>query len=267
MSTREKAKVVVIRQSIERAGSLLSRLRTRGRDTRSVPGVGRMRFGNLRRTRPVSDMWGFDRGRVIDRYYIERFLSQHASDIHGHVLEIANDYYTRQFGGVAVTKVDVLHVTDRLPKVTIIADLTSADVIPADTFDCIVLTQTLQFIYDTRAVIRTLHRILKPGGSVLATCGGITKVSAEDMGRWGDYWRFTSLSVRRLFEESFPADRVTVQSYGNVLSATAFLYGLAADELTASELDTCDSDFEVTIGVRAVKPLSVGSLRNDEHDS
>lgn len=266
MSTSEQANVAMIRETIERAGVLLSRLRGRGRDGNSVPPVGRMRFGSLRRTRPVSDMWGFDRGRVIDRYYIEQFLAQHASDIGGHVLEIANDYYTRQFGGAAVTKVDVLHVSDRLPKVTIVADLASADVIPSDTFDCIVLTQTLQFIYDTRATVRTLHRILKPGGIVLATCGGITKVSAEDMDRWGDYWRFTSLSARRVFEESFPADRVTVQSYGNVLAATAFLYGLAANELTAKELDTSDSNFEVTIGVRAVKPLSVGSLVSDEHD-
>jgi SAM-dependent methyltransferase len=267
MSTSEQANVAMIRQTIERAGFLLSHLRARGGGSNSVPAVGRMRFGSLRRTHPVSEMWGFDRGRVIDRYYIEQFLSDRASDIRGHVLEVANDYYTRQFGGAAVTRVDVLHVSDRLPKVTIIADLTSADHIPSDTFDCIILTQTLQFIYDTRAVVRTLYRILKPGGIVLATCGGITKVSAEDMDRWGDYWRFTSLSARRLFEESFPPDRLTVQSYGNVLTATAFLYGLSADELTRKELDTCDPNFEVTIGVRAVKPLSVGSSGSDEHHS
>jgi SAM-dependent methyltransferase len=251
---------VVIRQTIERAGSLLGRLRSQGQNGNSVPAVGKMRFGSLRRTRPVSETWGFDRGRVIDRYYIEQFLSQHASDIRGHVLEIANDYYTRRFGGAGVTKADVLHVTDRLPQVTIIADLTSADGIPADTFDCIILTQTLQFIYDTRAVVRTLHRILKPGGVVLATCAGITKVSAEDMDRWGDYWRFTSMSARRLFEEAFPANQVTVQSYGNVLTATAFLYGLAAEELSSEELDARDPNFEVTIGVRAVKPASTATL-------
>jgi len=257
----------VIRQTIKRAGTLLRRLRSEGRNGNSVPAVGRIRFGSLRRTRPVSEIWGFDRGRAIDRYYIEQFLCEHASDIRGHVLEIADDYYTRQFGRDRVTRIDVLHVADRLPKVTIVADLTSADLIPSEIFDCIILTQTLQFIYDVHAVVRTLHRILKPGGVVLATGGGITKASAPDMERWGDYWRFTSMSARRLFEESFPADQVSVQSYGNVLTATAFLYGLAAEELSREEMDAYDPNFEVTIGVKAIKPLSVASFASDEHRS
>ncbi len=222
-SSSDRATLVVIPRTIKRAGFLLGWLRSDGRGGKSTPAVGRMRFGSFRRTSPMSTMWGFDRGRVIDRYYIEQFLSEHASSIHGHVLEIADDYYTRRFGGASVAEVDVLHVSDRHPKVTIVADLTSADSIPSHTFDCIILTQTLQFIYDVHAVVQTLYRILKPGGVVLATCGGITKVSAEDMERWGDYWRFTSMSARRLFEEAFPADHVVVQSYGNVLTATAFL--------------------------------------------
>jgi hypothetical protein len=82
------------------------------------------------------------------------------------------------------------------------------------------------------------------------------------MDRWGDYWRFTSMSARRLFEEAFPADQVTVQSYGNVLTATAFLYGLAAEELSSEEMDARDSNFEVTIGVKAVKPASIASFVN-----
>jgi len=250
---------------MKRAESMLSWLRSRGRNGNSVPQVGRMKFGNLRRTHPISEVWGCDRGHVIDRYYIEQFLSEHALDVRGHALEIAGDGYTRRFGGTRVTKIDVLHVADRLPTVTLVADLTSADAIPAETFDCIILTQTLQFIYDVPAVVRTLHRILKPGGVVLATCGGITKVSAEDMDRWGDYWRFTSMSARRLFEEAFPPDHVTVRSYGNVLTATAFLYGLAAEELSKEELDACDSNFEVTIGVRAVKAFSIGSSKSNEH--
>jgi len=254
----------VIHQTLERARSLFQRLRSDGRNGNSAPPVGKMRFGSFRRTSPVSAIWGFDRGLAIDRYYIEQFLGEHASAIRGHVLEIADDYYTRRFGGDRVTRVDVLHVADPLPKVTIVADLTSADQIPSDTFDCIVLTQTLQFIYDIHAAVRTLHRILKPGGVVLATCGGITKASAPDMERWGDYWRFTAMSARRLFEESFPADRVSLQSYGNVLTASAFLYGLSAEELSAEEMDTRDSNFEVAIGVKAVKPPTVAPSARHE---
>ena len=265
MSPGEEGYGGMIRDTVRRAGSLVDWLRSRG-NGHSIPPVGRMRFGALRRTDPISEVWGSDRGHVIDRYYIERFLSRHAVDVRGHTLEIAGDFYSRKFGGAQVTKIDVLHASDWLPTVTLVGDLTSAEFIAAETFDCIIITQTLQFIYDVHATVRTLHRILKPGGVVLATGGGITKVSAEDMERWGDYWRFTSLSARRLFEEAFPPDQVTVESFGNVLTATAFLYGLAVEDLSSEELDVCDPNFPTIIGVRAVKPHH-GSSPSDEQRS
>jgi SAM-dependent methyltransferase len=190
-----------------------------------------VRFGDLRRLKPISRVFGFDRGLCIDRYYIENFLAKHAEDIRGHVLEIGDDTYTRRFGGDRVARSDVLHVQEGNPKATIVADLTCADSIPSDTFDCIIFTQTLQFIYDVRAAIRHLYRILKPGGVLLATFPGISQISRYDMDRWGDYWRFTTLSARRLFEEVFPPGNVTVRAYGNVLAAVAFLHGLSAEEL------------------------------------
>jgi SAM-dependent methyltransferase len=218
------------------------------------PPVGWARFGGLRRLTPISRVFGFDRGLCIDRYYIERFLSLHASDIQGHVLEIGDDSYTRRFGGNRVTKSDVLHVAAGNPKATIVADLTSANDIPSNTFDCMIFTQTLQFIYEVRDAIRTIYRILRPGGVLLATFSGISQISRYDMDRWGDYWRFTSRSARRLFEETFPATSVVVEPHGNVLAAIAFLHGLAREDLHREELDYRDPDYEVLITVRAVKP-------------
>jgi SAM-dependent methyltransferase len=171
------------------------------------------------------------------------------------VLEVAENSYTIRFGGERVTQSEVLHYVIGNPKATIIADLTNAKDISSNTFDCIILTQTLQFIYDVEAAIHTLHRILKPGGVVLATCHGISQISSFDMKNWGEYWRFTSLSIQRLFSEVFPEDRVATQAYGNVLSATAFLYGLTAGELRQKELDYQDPNYELIIGVRAIKPL------------
>src|SRR5437867_1279561 len=139
-------------------------LQVQGVGSAGDPPAGWVRFGSLRRITPVSRVWGFDRGLPIDRYYIERFLSAHASDVRGHVLEIGSDTYTRRFGKDAVTRSDVLSVAEGNPKTTMMADLTCADHIPSDTFDCILLTQTLQFIYDVHAVLKTLYRILKPAG-------------------------------------------------------------------------------------------------------
>jgi len=221
---------------------------------RRWPPVGMVEFGSLRRITPISQSFGLDRGLCIDRYYIEHFLEQHSGDIKGQVMEVADDLYTTRFGGERVTKSDVLHVTEDNARATIVADLTQADQIPSDVYDCIVLTQTLQFIYDVRKAVQTLYRILKPNGVLLVTCSGINRISRYDMDRWGEYWRLTTLSASRLFEEFFPPSNVTVQGYGNVLAAVAFLHGLAVSELSQQELDYCDPDYEILIGVRTVKP-------------
>ena len=218
------------------------------------PPVGWARFGSLRRIAPISRAFGKDRGLPIDRYYIEQFMADHAPDIRGHVLEVGYDTYTHKFGSHRVTKSDVLHVMPGSPKATIVADLTCAGHIPPDTFDCIILTQTLQFIYDVDAALKTLYRILKPGGILLATFGGVSQISRWDMDRWGHYWDFTTLSAQRLFEESFPGATVKVEAYGNVLAAIALLHGLASQELRQEELDHHDPDYEVLITVRAAKP-------------
>jgi SAM-dependent methyltransferase len=224
------------------------------------PPVGWVRFGSLRRLDPVDSNFGFGWGQVIDRYYIERFLDKYASDIHGRVLEVAGNRYTQRFGGKRVSRSDVLHSVTGHPKTTIIADLTDARDIPSNAFDCIILTQTLQCIYDVRAAIKTVHRILKPGGTLLVTCHGISQISRYDMDRWGEYWRFTSLSARKLFTEVFREDHIVVQAYGNVIAATAFLHGLTVQDLRRQELDYHDPNYEVILGIRALKQGSGSTL-------
>jgi hypothetical protein len=217
------------------------------------PRVGRIDFGDLRRLKPVSTTWGFDRGTPIDRFYIDRFMRAHACDVRGRVLEIANPEMTLRYGGTLVTRSDVLHPVAAPPPVTLVGDLASGDGLPGAAFDCAIVTQTMLFVYDVRPVIRTLHNILASGGVALVTVPGITKISREDMDQWGQFWSFTTASVRRLFEEVFPAARVQVGVEGNVLAATAFLHGIAAEELSADELLFRDPDFEVLISVRAQK--------------
>jgi len=211
------------------------------------------RWRNLRRLTPVSRIFGLDRGQSVDRYYIERFLQEHTADIRGCVLEIGNSTYIRQFGRQQVTRSEVLHVMSGNPVATIIGNFETGEGIPQACFDCVILTQTLPFIYDIKAAMANIYAALRPGGVLLATLCGISQISRYDMERWGDYWRFTSLSARRLFEEVFPPANVTVEAYGNVLTATALLYGLASHELRTQELNFRDPDYEVSITVRAVK--------------
>ncbi len=220
------------------------------------PPVGSVRFGSLDRVNPVSTEFGFDRGHCIDRYYIESFLHEHAQDIRGHVLEIADNDYTLQFGNGRVEQSTVLHAVAGNPRATIVADITSAENIPSNTFDCMIITQTLQFIYDFRAAIATIHRLLKPGGVLLTTFPGISQISRFDMDRWGEYWRFTTLSAKQLFAERFGQEAVAVRAYGNVFAAVALLHGLAQEDIEVAKLQPHDPDYEVLITVRAVKQES-----------
>ncbi len=235
---------------------------------RARPPVGTVDLGNLRRTTPISNWFGFDRGLPIDRYYIEEFLRQYGEAhgvIRGRVLEIRDALYAGRFGdGGSIERIDVLDIDPDNPDATVVADLAEAPDLPSDAFDCVICTQTLPFIYDVQAAVRTLHRVLKPGGTTLVTVPGISRIAHPHEGAPSDYWRFTTMSAKQLFEEPFQPADVTVEVYGSVLSAAGFLYGLAAKELTPSELDVRDPDYQLIIGVKAVKssrPLDPSPLR------
>jgi SAM-dependent methyltransferase len=218
------------------------------------PPVNHVRFGQLRRVEPISRQWGGDRGKPVDRHYIERFLSANAADIKGHVLEVGDNRYTLAFGGARVTKSEVVHASGKNPMADYVADFVHAPQLPSATFDHVICTQTLQLVSDLPAAIATLYRILKPEGVLLVTVPGISQIYLDKKDRWKDYWRFTGHAANWLFRQVFPAELVTVDTYGNVLAAIAFLHGLAAEELTDKELAHHDELYPVVVGVRAQKP-------------
>jgi SAM-dependent methyltransferase len=217
-----------------------------------APPVGAVKLGDFARTAPISDSFGFDRGKPIDRYYIENFLGKSADDIRGRVLEIGDNDYTLRFGGSKVDMSDVLHVDARNPHATIVGDLSKSAILPSEAFDCIVLTQTLHLIFDMRKALAELARSLKPGGTLLITVPGITRV---DRGEWGYtwYWSLTDLALAQLLAEFFDEKDVLVETSGNVFAAVCFLQGLALSEVSTSKLDVVDSSFPVIVTAKVVK--------------
>lgn len=207
-------------------------------------------WGSFRSLEPKSRHYGIDRGTALDRHYIEAFLEEHAGDVRGVVLEVASDAYARRFGGSRIERTEVVSIVAG-PGVTIVGDLTSAATLPRNHFHCIILTQTLCFIYDAKAALQSCHDALRPGGVLLLTVPGICQISSFDDGLTGDYWRFTAASTRRLLGEVFPS--VDVRSYGNVLAAVAYLHGIAKEELTPEELDHPDPEYPLILAGRGVK--------------
>ncbi len=219
---------------------------------RRPDGLDRVRMGDLRRIKPIDSWFGAGRGKPVDRHYVEQFLHKYARDISGRVLEIGDSSYTRRYGGDRVERADVFNRFPGGPETSFSGDLAGEHDLPEAAFDCIVFTQTLHLIFDMPAALAALWAALKPGGVLLVT---VPFISTIDRGEWGDswYWALSPAALRRLLEARFGPERVDVSAYGNVLVATAFLYGLAEHELSAAEFDAYDPHCPVLVAGRARK--------------
>jgi len=203
----------------------------------------RLRFSN----RPVSPFFGGERGLPIDRYYIDKFLLANKEDIKGRCLEVGDRKYLSRFGQDTEC-LDVLCPV-QIGVVNVVANLETGEDVPFDSYDCFVMTQTLPFIFDVQSAVKHALQLLKPGGVLLITVPGITRISTTDAVSYGHYWAFTAQSIEKLFSNY----DFSITQYGNVASAKAFLDGLAAEELSEKDLGFVDERFPVTIGVRVVK--------------
>ena len=191
------------------------------------------------------------RGRSVDRFYIESFLAANAPSITGATLEITDDTYTKYYG-CNVTRSDVLNDPRSGVTTGIVGDIRRPETLAADSYDCIIVTQMLQFVYDTLLAINAIHAALKPGGIALITVPGIAQLDRYDDSLWGDFHRWMPRGFRSLMAQS-NFTTFTIQSFGNVLAATAFLYNMAIDDLTVAERLHNDDDYPLIVGCVAAK--------------
>jgi predicted SAM-dependent methyltransferase len=194
--------------------------------------------------------FGYDRGSPIDRHYIEEFLDANRQHIRGVTLEVKGDEYARRFGGSQVTHCDILDIDSTNPRATVVGDLRRLRAVPDDKYDTIILTQVLQYVDDLPSATAEVHRILKPGGTVLITVPFLMILDP----RAEDYWRFTENSLRYLLRPHFPEANLLVESRGNLATAAGFMMGLAAEEFRQGQLRHRDPTYACNIGVRATKP-------------
>ena len=212
-------------------------------------------LGQLRTTVPITRAFGYDRGKPVDRLFVERYLAAKADLIRGRVLEIGDNEYTLTYGGAQVTQSDILHFDAKNPKATFIGDLSACEHIPDALFDCIILTQTLHLIYDIRAALANVHRLLVPGGALIATFPGLSQISDED---WGPSWcwGWSRGQAESLLEATFPLGQIEAEALGNRFAAAAFLYGLIVEELEQDRLLAPEGACAFIIGATAQRASS-----------
>jgi hypothetical protein len=210
---------------------------------------GQANWGDLRRQEPLCSRWGFGRGQPVDRYYIENFLARHSGAIGGSCLEVMNSNYTHRFGQDRITHSDVVDIDSKNTKANIVGDLIDPSTLPANRYDCFILTQTLSVIYDGRAVMRNCYAALKPGGTMLVTAACMCRYSPHPE----DFWRLTDRSLTRLITENTDCEDFEVEAHGNLITSMAFLMGMASEELSQEELDHQDFRFPIVVTARLRK--------------
>ena len=231
----------------DRRDEVVIRLRRRANLLRRRP-----RWGNLRRFDPVSIHWGGDRGTPIDRYFFDRFLRDHSSLIHGRVLEILDDTYSRTYGGTAVSSTLVVDIDGSNERADLVTDLCTTGALRDERVDTIVLTQTIGLLPDYPMALHNLWTALLPGGAMLITNNVVGRVASLSDGL--DAIRHTPLGLRLTVERVLPEAQVAEFGFGNLITSTAFLHGISAEELTAAELERYDPMFPTSCAVIVRKP-------------
>lgn len=195
---------------------------------------------------PVCRDFGLSRGKAIDRIYIEQFLEANKRFVKGKTIEIAENTYSLKYGEERIEKSYIIHING-WGKDAIKGDLATGEGIPENMFDAAIITQTLMFIYDVESAARNIYKMLKKGGTALITVSGISQISRYDADNWGSFFSFHEEAVKRLFNPIFGEKNVIVNTYGNVKTAIALLYGLCSEELSASDFTVNDEDYPVII--------------------
>ena len=105
----------------------------------------------------------------------------------------------------------------------------TAEDLPFDdqSFDVVLCIQVLEHVDDPPRVVRELHRVVKPGGRVLAATHGTYPYHPDP----ADHWRWTHTGLGRLFEASGDWQSVRVEPGAGTASAFGLLLAFYVDQV------------------------------------
>ncbi len=211
-----------------------------------VPPFGQLEWGDVRRRRPVCQVFGAGRGTPIDRHYLSAFVDSVRSQITGDVLDIGGHRADRVHFRLGDLRSFRVADVEARPHVDVVGDVHDAALVPADSVDSILLFNVLEHCRDPHLVARNAHRWLRPGGRCFVMVPNAQRLhhAAED------HWRFSASGLRVVLEAF---EDVTTQSYGSFTTVLASYAGAAAEELTQGELDAHQLDHPVATCAVATK--------------
>lgn len=201
---------------------------------------------------PVSRYFGSERGKPVDRFYIEEFLEKNKECVCGSVMEFGDDTYSKMYGGDRILHQYIAHVNRSDTCYTKI-DLGTGEGVIDELADCIICTQVLQYVPNLKSAFSNIYRMLKPNGVALISVPGIKSISLQDDDNWGDRWSFTVRSVKELCMTIVDQESFSVESFGNVKVTIAYLYGLCVEDLKIEDFDYLDTQYPFLICAKIKK--------------
>jgi SAM-dependent methyltransferase len=112
-----------------------------------------------------------------------------------------------------VTRYDTLDVADRAGELTYVGDIQRMGEVPGDTYDSVICLEVLEHVPDPFGAARELHRVLAPGGVLVASVPHLSRLHDEPH----DYYRYTRHGLRHLLEQA-GFEIVEMQARGGLFS-------------------------------------------------
>lgn len=204
------------------------------------------RFFHAINVLPYSRNFGLERGSPIGRYYVERFLREHAGSIAGYCLEFGEPRYKSYFP--KATKYEITDVVSR-PGVHYVCDIHEPQGMPKNYFNAVICTQVFEHLAYPEKAARSLFDLMAPNGVLLLTAPFINPVHYVPT----DFRRFTPECLEMIIQDAgFVVE--TVSFGGNSLVSTGSLMGMVQEDFSRAELEKKDPVYPYNILVRARKP-------------
>ena len=210
------------------------------------PAVNTLDWGDLKRRFPICHQFGFTRGTPVDRYYLDKFISEIRHQVVGSVLEIGGVLQNKEIYQLSLaTEYQTLELVFR-PGVTVVGDAHDSTVIMPESVDTILLFNVLEHCHNPWVVVQNIHSWLRVGGKCFCLVPNAQKLHSGPK----DYWRPLPDGMKQLFQDF---SEYNLHIYGNPLTVLASFMGVAAEELSTQDLDDFHPDYPVSTCIAALK--------------
>jgi SAM-dependent methyltransferase len=176
-------------------------------------------FNNITMTHVLSLLKETYRGKTIARTLFNLAISERVKNLSGIVIDLGSGLNPshERFWRIKPEKFIRVDI-NKEAKPDIVADLNKSLPFSDNFADSVLLFNVIYILEDPTAVLKEIHRILKPGGKIFFTSPFIFNEAKEP----ADYWRFTSGALDKLLKES-GFEKHSVQPVGDRFSAAAYL--------------------------------------------